>query len=220
MSVTTSLKSEPCAYKYDLKESVGPGKYMLENPLQECKQTFQVSPYVRSTIRHGHSYTPEWIDIHSDLSGRTRPNTDCPENKYQPGTKNRLERTIHVRPDSEGILTEDTKLSNPPCTLRGRGINRWEWLCEDPQKHALTPFELDGRMGVSNRIVVKDNHRPCIPKPARQDVALPPAENLSIGVRYIPNSNENDMYWKKIDDVIIEPTYRTCEGIRALGGKV
>ena len=24
--------------------------------------------------------------------------------------------------------SEDTRLSNPPCNLRGTGWNRWEWL--------------------------------------------------------------------------------------------
>jgi hypothetical protein len=46
-------------------------------------------------------------------------------------------------------------MSNPPCTLRGTGINRWEWLCTDPQTTALEPYQ----RCVNYRTIVKDNHR-------------------------------------------------------------
>ena len=59
------------------------------------------------------------------------------------------------------LSREDTRMSNPPCNLRGTGINRWEWLCMNPQDRIEMPFDHN----ISNRIVVKDNHRPCIPKP-------------------------------------------------------
>ena len=56
---------------------------------------------------------------------------------------------------------EEIRTSNPPCNLRGTGWNRWEWLCMDPQERVLMPFD----NMVSNRIIVKDNHRPCVPNP-------------------------------------------------------
>lgn len=40
-------------------------------------------------------------------------------------------------------------------------MNRWAWLPHDPQAAALPEFD----MGVSSRIVNKDNHRPAIPTP-------------------------------------------------------
>ena len=58
--------------------------------------------------------------------------------------------------------TEDTRLSNPASNLRGTGINRFAPLCLDPQKNVLFP----GSMQVPTRLVVKDNHRPCVPTPA------------------------------------------------------
>ena len=57
------------------------------------------------------------------------------------------------------IPAEETRTSNPPCNLRGTGWNRWEWLCLDPQERVEIPFDYN----IDNRIVVKDNHRPCIP---------------------------------------------------------
>ena len=59
-----------------------------------------------------------------------------------------------------GNRVEDTRLMNPPCNLRGTGFNRWEWLCLNPQDRTEMPFDTN----ICNRIIVKDNHRPCIPK--------------------------------------------------------
>jgi hypothetical protein len=65
-------------------------------------------------------------------------------------------------------------LSNPPCTLKGTGWNRWEWLCYDPQVKAIIPFEWN----TSYRNVVKDNFVPCIELPMDQEPTLP-KENVS-----------------------------------------
>jgi hypothetical protein len=65
--------------------------------------------------------------------------------------------------------TENTRLSNPSCNLRGTGWNRWEWLCQDPQERVEIPFDYN----INNRLVVRDNHRPLIPKPLDQSAALP-----------------------------------------------
>ena len=64
---------------------------------------------------------------------------------------------------------ENTRISNPSCNLRGTGWNRWEWLCENPQERVLMPFDTN----ISNRLVVKDNHRPVIPKLIDQNPILP-----------------------------------------------
>lgn len=71
--------------------------------------------------------------------------------------------------------TEETRLSNPPSTLRGTGVNRFQPLCFDPQDKIFFP----GEYHTSTRLVFRDNHRPCIPS---LDVIsrppLPPAEPL------------------------------------------
>ena len=38
------------------------------------------------------------------------------------------------------LNSEPTKLSNPPCNLRGTGWNRWEWLCQNPQDKVEIPL--------------------------------------------------------------------------------
>jgi hypothetical protein len=59
---------------------------------------------------------------------------------------------------------------NPPCTLRGTGWNRWEWLCRNPQDNALMPFDAY----VDTSLVIKDNHRPTLACPIDQAIAMPP----------------------------------------------
>ena len=66
---------------------------------------------------------------------------------------------------------ENTRLSNPPCNLRGTGWNRWEWLSRDPQEH----LEKNFKNQVSTRIMVKDNHRPTLPNPIDNTSSLPNA---------------------------------------------
>ena len=91
------------------------------------------------------------------------------------------------------MFQEDTRLSNPPCTLRGTGWNRWEWLCQDPQEE-LRPFDFN----ISNRIAAKDAHRPCIPIP------------ISFNNRTNPN-NKNK--FQKLDDCNVNAV-PTKEGIK------
>ena len=54
--------------------------------------------------------------------------------------------------------------------MRGTGFDRWEYLCFNPQEKATIPFDYN----VSNRILVKDNHRPCVPKPIDPKSGYPP----------------------------------------------
>lgn len=68
-----------------------------------------------------------------------------------------------------GKPVEDTRLVNPAGNLRGTGFNRWEWLCLNPQERVEIPFDTN----ISNRIVVKDNHRPCVPNPLSAEALLP-----------------------------------------------
>lgn len=71
--------------------------------------------------------------------------------------------------------TEDTRLSNPPSTLRGTGINRFNPLCFNPQEKIFFP----GDYHVSTRLVFRDNHRPCIPSlEVISRPPLPPAKPL------------------------------------------
>lgn len=67
------------------------------------------------------------------------------------------------------LFTEDSRLNDPPATLRCTGINRFEWLCKDPQKHTEVSFDYI----VNTRILTKDTHRPYLQKPMDQSTFSP-----------------------------------------------
>ena len=92
----------------------------------------------------------------------------CNESKKLEEAKRNL-----VHGDDCYFTVEDTRLSNPACNLRGTGWNRWEWLCLNPQERVLMPFDHN----INNRLVAKDNHRPCIPKPIDVNHSLPQGED-------------------------------------------
>jgi hypothetical protein len=175
MSQSSRLNDDACAYTHTLRQSVGVGAYQLHAPRVECQSCFAKDPTVRLQKRGG-ARCPDRasvIDAHSDLLGLTRKASNCPTQKYLPGPNGTVPSncTLAVPPDCTWQSSrEDTRLSNPPCTLRGTGWNRWAWLCQDPQDRALLPFDTL----VQNRLVVKDNHRPCLPCPLNPTAALPP----------------------------------------------
>lgn len=70
-----------------------------------------------------------------------------------------------------GNRREFTRISNPTCTLRETGVNRFQPTYLDHQDP--TRWELQGETGINYRLVAKDNHVPCIPRPIDQTPALP-----------------------------------------------
>ena len=161
------LNYDTGAYQHSLKESVGPSDYMLGTPRVDCSACFFPSPYVRMN-RFGDSVCEkEIIDVDSELMGITRKNSRCPTNQYIPGEKDYC--VAKAPKECRDLDAEDTRLSNPPCTLRSTGWNRWEWMCQNPQNHAVVPFEYM----INNSLVVKDNHRPLVPRPIDPSASLP-----------------------------------------------
>lgn len=148
---------ERLAYEHALTESHGPGTYALQAP-RLCDGMYVSDPRI-SAQGHLASVCGDvpLIDVDSELIGITRRLGSCPESKYTPGSVPFC-KLVHVRQDAAreaAFEAEDCRMSNPPCTLRGTGINRWEWLCTDPQATALEPYA----RCVNYRTIVKDNHR-------------------------------------------------------------
>ena len=76
-------------------------------------------------------------------------------------------------------MTEDTRLSNNACNLRGTGINRYiPWFagCNvNPQDYkSIQPFN---NVPTNTKELFKQNHTPCLEKLDDQEKLLPPAEN-------------------------------------------
>ena len=171
------LNYDTNTYKQNLYQSVGPGEYRLVEPPNTEEGCFAESPHIRMQFQ-GVSVDSErpLIDVDSELLHLTRPATNCPSRKYIPDgsqcglTNPKAAENNKTHGKSCLLNVEDTRLSNPPCTLRGTGWNRWEWLCLDPQERVLMPFDNN----INNRLIVKDNHRPNIPKPIDVNMSLPP----------------------------------------------
>ncbi len=173
------LNYDDCSYQHILRESVSPGEYMLKAPRVDCDGgCYFPSPDTR-VAKSGAASCPQekLVDVDSELIGITRPATKCPTSKYLPQATPYCDAKLPSR-ECPSMAAEPTRISNGPCTLRGipNGFNRWEWLCMNPQNKALVPFDFN----IANRLVVKDNHRPCIPTPLDQSSSLPPAENMNV----------------------------------------
>lgn len=165
---STRLNYDTCTYKTNLRSSVGPGDYMLATPTIECQSCFPADPrYTPKGTGGAICQNRPLVDVDSELMGITRKASNCPTDKFVPSAEPFCQMNKLV--DCRSIPLEDTRLSNPPCTLRSTGWNRWEWLCQDPQAKALIPFDYN----INYRLVVKDNHRPCIPAPVSQAPTLP-----------------------------------------------
>jgi len=177
------LDYDTCAYKQELSESIGPGEYQLSTPNINCEDCFTKDPQL-VLQRSGVSVakTVPMIDVDSELMNITRKLSNCSSNDFIPKFNsegeidNSLEQ-VHFK-DCAMPTIENTRLSNPACNLRGTGWNRWEWLCNNPQERVLIPFDTN----IANRLVLKDNHRPVIPKPLDQEGILPSPSNEPIRV--------------------------------------
>lgn len=155
------------AYEQELKQSVGNGNYALATPVTDCGACFPQDNLATHDMNTTVCMNQTLVDVSSELYGLNRRLSKAPGDKYLPDPS--FCQTARLK-DCNAIHAEDTRLSNPPITLRGTGWNRFEWLCMDPQKKALVPFDRN----ISNRIIAKDNHRPYIQQPLDQSALLPP----------------------------------------------
>lgn len=191
------LPYDNCSYKQVLNETTGPGFYQLTTPPNMCEPCHPKDPRVRLQSQ-GVSLNKDThlIDVDSELIGITRNLSECPERRYLPDCEssqqcgsqagtgvNQNNSKVNINYEKEPIpfidcftSSEDTRLSNPPCTLRGTGINRWEWLCKNPQEEIQEPFDFQ----ISSRILSKINHRPCIPQPIDQYNTHPEPNNTQV----------------------------------------
>lgn len=194
-------KYDKCEYEQYNRETVGPGMYYNSTPVI-CDNCFNENPrIINQKTGVSMSKDKDWrfyngpVDIESDLFNLTRRATKCNQKKYNPNTKCNINH--QGIPSGSGVVeevlgnnvkswqtcndsnlhnfsncyfpTEDTRLSNPPCTLRGIGINRFDPLLLNPQDQITFP----GNYQIPTRLVFKDNHRPCVPKPAVNDMNPP-----------------------------------------------
>jgi hypothetical protein len=193
-----------CSYKYQLAQEIGPGLYQLTRPDNQVVPVLPRDPrFIAQTLGVSISKNTSLIDIDSELIGISRNLTRCPDRKYmpdgnasfqcgaqtgrvrngcQPFDKVCVDNTEVLKFADNGLYSEDTKLSNPPCTLRGTGWNRWANLPMDPQERVLHEFDFE----INTKLLSKDNHRPCLPNPLDQYNAYPRPSNTPICETIVP----------------------------------
>jgi hypothetical protein len=216
-----SLKSDSCSYQEKLGRSVGPGMYMLATPANDCNECGRDIP-ADPTLRfqtYGPGLCPVGgsIDTGSELRGLNYKNTKCSTEQFEPSKyvdKGGVCKVSGTQAARKCTATQEaSRLSNPPCTLRSTGWNRWEWLCHDPQQRAAVPFNYL----VSNRIMVKDNHVPYLPTPQNHSNSLEATKADPLNT--LPG-------WKPVPGTGAEPpgnapnnqSYRSCEWAKAVNG--
>ena len=172
----TRLSYDSCSYNEKLKRTVGPGLYALNTPYNDCSdcRILPDDPSIRYQAYGPNTCTMQKaVDDSSELLGLNYKNSKCNANEYTPGkyipTSGCNVNTVD-NPRGCQAPTEDTRISNPACNLKGTGINRWEWLCFDPQQRAIEAYD---RVPVNYRMVAKDNHTPIIDTPQDQTVFFP-----------------------------------------------
>jgi hypothetical protein len=162
-------------FKHRLAETIGPGEYMTQTP-KNCDNCVYYAPGVALDRKGVALCDTQLIDVDSELMGITRKYSQCPANKYLPNSKPFCEPNLTTYKECVDLVPEPTLISNPKCTNKETTVNRWEWLCQNPQTKALMPFDYM----INNQLVVKDNHRPLIERPLDQSDALPPPCNNNI----------------------------------------
>ena len=135
-------------YRHDVSKmienteiSTGPGRWALGVPNSYGNAAF-VPDVTTINQRWGasHIMTSTKTDVESDLKNLGRPSVRTTCGQYQPEEGAELAAGLVAMPEVAFPQTA-SHLVDPPCTLRGTGINRWQWLCEDPQENVMVPFE-------------------------------------------------------------------------------
>jgi hypothetical protein len=118
------------------------GRYAF-TPLRNCPTAFPVNPTIRMQQSGASWVTGKWkTEVESDLMGvgRPSPRWHCDSLSYNPSTNEINQAGLSHPPDESSPLTFN-RLTNPPCTLRATGWNRWQPLFHNPQVSYETPFD-------------------------------------------------------------------------------
>jgi len=186
----TRIKYDDGSYQEELKRTIFPGTYYLNSPYNDCNQCDQFipnDPHIRFQAYGNNSCSmKKAIDDNSELSGLNYKNSKCNKDAYSPNSYISSGCVIKSSIDTRkcNTPTESCRLSNPPCTLKETGINRFDPLCWNPQDKALESFD---RIGINYRMVAKDNHIPLIENPEGIEKFLPTSSDN------INAANENSL---------------------------
>jgi hypothetical protein len=186
--------------RYDADQEVAEMQDRRWNELRSipvnCAECFQPAP--ESLAQQGVSTVKgqSLVEVESQLRNMGIPLTSNPSthagNRFPlvtpcEGSNGDTSQTCG-RPDARGpawqlenrpecpIETTYSRLDLPTCRYRELGVDRFEPLCRNPQD--LRFLEHPGEILIHQRMVVKDNHRPCLATPMDQSHILPPSTEM------------------------------------------
>jgi len=157
-SALTRSKWDDIHQADDMRITSYAGKYAF-TPFRNCPASFPVNPTIRLQESGASWVTGKWrTEVESDLKGVGRPSTrwrlhssmdergpvsPCKNTDslvYDPRT-NEMNKAGMTNAQDENTPLTFNRLTNPPCTLRASGWNRWEPLLHNPQANFETPFD-------------------------------------------------------------------------------
>jgi hypothetical protein len=182
------LKYDVDAYQYGLKENEKVINYEINRP-KICDVCRPPHPGYIGDMGVSISESRPLVDVESDLQNIDRINSNCPSKKYKPfcpkmescnegypcgggvvaGCFNSQEKNVDL-PQCD-MYPIETRTTHPICKYKSMQWDRFEALCTDPQDRGN--WEHPGETLINYRLVVKDNHRPCLPTLIDQTLALP-----------------------------------------------
>ena len=171
----------------DLKQSIAPVIYTLDPIYTErCRPCLIDEPGWIGKQGVSYDSSKPLVDTESDLFNISRIQSRNPSHKYIPPciTSNCIGVMNDCNQCQPNLYNfrlcrpkrEYTRLSNSISTLKETGVNRFQPICLDPQDRSR--WEHPGEIGINYRMIVKDNHVPCIPTPMDQTSALPPGGDI------------------------------------------
>jgi hypothetical protein len=138
----TSSKWDDVHQADDQRISTYAGRYAFV-PYRNCPDTFPFNATLRLQDSGAGWVKGKWrTEVESDLKGVGRPPSKWREDKllYNPET-NEINKAGYANGPDEDFPMNFNRISNPPCTLRTTGWNRWHPLFHDPQSVFETPFD-------------------------------------------------------------------------------
>lgn len=132
-------------------------RYYISPPESNCPTSFPVDATTRIQKNGDSLVSGKWrTDVESDLKGINRFGNRVYGTRgvYNPDTNPMNTTPLRAAPDESFPLLFN-RLTNPPCTLRTTGWNRWQPLPHQPQLTFETPFDFF----IPSRDIDKENCR-------------------------------------------------------------
>ena len=150
----TRTRHDPMKMEENNDISTGPGRWAI-NPPNAYGNAAYIPNVTTINQKWGasHIMTSTKTDVESDLLNVGRPSVRTTCGQYQPAQGASM--AAKLTPMPEVIIPQiSSHLVDPPCTLRGSGGNRWQWLCENLQQKVMMPFEhlVDSRHAVKDSV--------------------------------------------------------------------